>query len=174
MLCFFSISCFVFVPMEVSHNWFKWLSFIKLCIDGVGNPSRDGNYFPYASLVHGIDQAAVYCCNSRLLSHWGRVTHIYVSTLTSTASDNGLSPGRRQAIIWNNAGILLIGPLGTNFSEILIEIQIFSLKKIRLKMSSAKCRSFCLGLIELTHPGGRVHNMRLQYVWVHTWWRHGI
>ena len=37
-------------------------------------------------------------------------------------SDNGLSPGRRQAIIWTNAGMLLIGPLGTNFSEILIEI----------------------------------------------------
>ena len=37
-------------------------------------------------------------------------------------SDNGLSPGWRQAIIWTNAGILLIGPLGTNFSEILIEI----------------------------------------------------
>ena len=34
-------------------------------------------------------------------------------------SDNGLAPDRRQAIIWTNAGILLIGPLGTNFSEIL-------------------------------------------------------
>ena len=38
------------------------------------------------------------------------------------SSDNGLLPGQRQAIIWNNAGILLIGPLGTNLSEILIEI----------------------------------------------------
>ena len=33
-------------------------------------------------------------------------------------SDNGLSPRRRQAIIWTNAGILLIGPLGTNFSNL--------------------------------------------------------
>ena len=41
-------------------------------------------------------------------------------------SDNGFSPGRRQAIIWTYAGTLLIGPLGTNFGEILIEIQIFS------------------------------------------------
>ena len=56
------------------------------------------------------------------LTHWGRVTHICVSKLTIIASDNGLSPGRRQAIIWTNAGILLIGPLGTNFSEISIEI----------------------------------------------------
>ena len=35
-------------------------------------------------------------------------------------SDNGLSPNRHQAITWTNAGILLIGPLGTNFNEILI------------------------------------------------------
>ena len=79
-------------------------------------------------------------------THWGRVTHICVGKLTIIGSDNDLSPERRQAIIWTNAGILLIGPLGTNFSEILIEIQTFSLKKIRLKMSSAKCYSFRLGL----------------------------
>ena len=48
-------------------------------------------------------------------------------------SDNGLSPGRRQAMIWTNAGILLIEQLGTKFSEILIGIQIFSFKKMHLK-----------------------------------------
>ena len=80
------------------------------------------------------------------LTHWGRVTHICTGKLTIIGSDNGLSPERCQAIIWTNAGILLIGPLGTNFNEILIEIQTFSLKKIRLKMSSAKCCSFRLGL----------------------------
>ena len=46
------------------------------------------------------------------LTLWGRVTHICVSELTIIGSDNGLSPGRRQAIIWTSAGILLIGPLG--------------------------------------------------------------
>ena len=71
-----------------------------------------------------------------MLTHWGRVTHICVGKLTIIGSDNGLSPGRRQAIIWTNAGILLIGPLGTNFSEILVEIYTFSFKKIHLKMSS--------------------------------------
>ena len=80
------------------------------------------------------------------LTHWGRVTHICVGKLTIIGSDNGLSPERRQAIIWTNAEILLIGPPGTNLSEILIEIQTFSLKEIRLKMSSAKCCSFRLGL----------------------------
>ena len=90
--------------------------------------------------------SAVSCSCKQILTHWGRVTHICVVKLTIIGSDNGLSPERRQAIIWTSAGILLIGPLGTNFSEILIEIQTFSLKKIRLKMSSAKCCSFRLGL----------------------------
>ena len=80
-----------------------------------------------------------------VLNHWGRVTHTCVSKLTNIGSDNGLSPGRRQAIIWTNAGILLIGPLGTIFSEILIEIRPFSFKKMHLKMSSGKWRPFCLG-----------------------------
>ena len=81
-----------------------------------------------------------------ILSHWDRVTHICVGNLTIIGSDNGLSPGRRQAIIWTNAGILLIGPLGTNFSENLIEILTFSFTKMRLKVSSSKWRPFCLGL----------------------------
>ena len=51
--------------------------------------------------------------------------------------------------------VLLIWPLGTNFSEItaskffsemLTEIQMFSFNKMPLKMSSAKWRPFCLGL----------------------------
>ena len=75
-----------------------------------------------------------------------RVTHICVGNLTIIGPDNGLSPGRRQAIIWTNAGILLIGPWGTNFSEIFIGIQTFSFKKMHLKMSSAKWHPFCLGL----------------------------
>ena len=52
----------------------------------------------------------------------------------------------RQAIIWTNAGILLIRPLGTNFSEILIGIQTFWFEKKRLEMSSDIWHPFCLGL----------------------------
>ena len=80
------------------------------------------------------------------LTHWGRVTHICVSNPTIIGSDNGLSPSRRQAIIGTNAGILLIQPLGTNFSEMLIEIYIFSLKKMHSKWSSGKWRPCCPGL----------------------------
>ena len=46
--------------------------------------------------------------------------------------------GRRQAIFWNNTGILLIVSLGINFSEILIEIHVFLFKKMHLRMSSTK------------------------------------
>ena len=56
------------------------------------------------------------------LNHWGRVTHMCVGKLIIIGSDNGLSPSRRQAIIWTNPGILLIRPLETNFSENPIEI----------------------------------------------------
>ena len=56
------------------------------------------------------------------LNHWGWMTHICVSKLTIIGSDNGLSPGRRQNIIWNNTGILWVRPLETNFSEILTHV----------------------------------------------------
>ena len=77
-----------------------------------------------------------------------------VGNLAIIGSDNGLSPGRRQAIIWTNAGTLLIGPLEINFSEILFEIYICSFKKIPLKMSSGNLRPFCLGLNVLTNSHG--------------------
>ena len=101
-----------------------------------------------------------------LLTHWGRVTYTCVGNLTIIGPDNGLSPGRRQAIIWTNAGILLIGPWGTNVSEILIGIHTFSFKKINLKMSSAKWRPFCLGLNMLTYRGFEYANNNSVYICV--------
>ena len=83
------------------------------------------------------------------------MTQICVGNLTTIGSDNGLSPGRRQAIIWTNAGILLIGHPGTNLGEILIEIHTFSFKIIHLKMSSGKWRPSCLGLNVLRNRHGR-------------------
>ena len=74
------------------------------------------------------------------------MTHICVSKLTIIGSDNGLPPGRRQAIMRRSAGVLLIRPLATNFNEILFEIQTFLLNKIRLKMSPVKCCLIRLGL----------------------------
>ena len=83
------------------------------------------------------------------------MTHICVGNLTIIGSDNGLSPGRRQAIIWTNAGILLIGPVGTKCSEISIAIS-FSFQKMPLKVSSTKLRPFCLGLNALRRGRGPV------------------
>ena len=108
------------------------------------------------------------------LTHWGRVTDICVGNLTIIGSDNGLSPGRRQAITWTNVGILLIRPLGTKFSEKVIEIHTFSFKKIHLKMSSGKWRPFCLGLNVLAI---RQHWFRYwlgaehaTYYYLNQWW----
>ena len=99
-----------------------------------------------------------------VLTHWGQVTHICVSKLSILGSDNGLSPGRRQAKIWTKDGILLIGPLGTNFSGILIDIHTFSFKKMHLKMSSGKRRPFCLGLNVLTeHSVSSQHDYHKEF-----------
>ena len=86
------------------------------------------------------------------LTHWGSVTHICVGKLPIIGSDNGLSPDRRQAIIWTNAEILSIRPLETNFIENLLKSHTFSFKKMHLKMSSRKRRPSCLGRNVLMVP----------------------
>ena len=88
-----------------------WISFLSPY--GVARPHCKNRYFTNT-------------LSNTVWNLWGRVTHIYVGNLTIIGSDNGLAPvsalGRRQAIIRTNAGILLIGSLGSNFSEILIKI----------------------------------------------------
>ena len=90
------------------------------------------------------------------LTHWGRVMHICVSKLTSIGSDTGLLPGRCQAIVWTNAGILLIEPWGSTFRGILIESETFPFKKTGWQVLSAKWRPCCLSLNVLkTHSNHR-------------------
>ena len=115
----------------------------------------DGNVSYRSPTSHSCpnEYSVYYSTPTWTLTHWGRGTHICVSKITIIGLDNGLSPGRRQAIIWTNAGIVLIGLLATIFSEILIGIETFSSKKMLLKMSSAKWRPFCLGLNVLAHCG---------------------
>ena len=88
-------------------------------------------------VTHTLIITRVYCDTSRPSDAHMR------QKLTIIGSDNGLSPGRHQAIIWTNAGQLLIGPLGTNFSEILNEIHTFLIKKMHMKISSVKWLPFC-------------------------------
>ena len=119
---------------------------IALCLPHIHYEVTSRSWCPQGVWSNGHNGHFNLVCwyNHTLLTHWSRVTHICVGNLAIIGTDNGLSPGRRQAIIRTNAGILLIGPLGTNFSEIWIGIQTFSLKKIHLKMLSGKCRPFFL------------------------------
>ena len=106
----------------------------------------------FPSVGHTLKSTEAFRSNlkyfPRTFTHLPLVPPIYASVnWVSICSDNGLLPIRRQVIIWTNAGLLSIGPLGTKFSEILIKIQNFSLAKMHLNISSAKWRPFC--------PGGR-------------------
>ena len=132
-----------------SWHWTR----IITCLCQVWEPTLRYHKFGYQSIGLVIHPLRFHASSAILggqrqkgLTHWGRATHICVGNLATIGSDNGLLPGRCQAIIWTNAGTLLIGLLGTNFNEILIEIPAFSFTKIHLKMLSGKWRPFCLGL----------------------------
>ena len=92
--------------------------------------------------------------------------YICVGNLTIFGSDNGLSPDWYQAITWTSAGILLIGPLGTNFSEILIRIHTFSFQKMHFKTSSAKRRSFCLSLSVISFAQSQIQVLIYSCFWM--------
>ena len=94
--------------LNVNETPFVYHRFLENMIRG----GSIGDYFGKAHLISLIE------------AEW----RIYVSKITIIGTDNGLSPGRRQAIIWTNAG-LLIGPLRTNFNELVIEIHTSSFNK---------------------------------------------
>ena len=78
-----------------------------------------------------------------LISPQGR---IYASVnQVSIGSDNGVSPIWRQAIIRTNARLLSIGPLGTNFNEILSKYKTFLSRKCTWKYRLWNGAHFVLG-----------------------------
>ena len=91
-------------PTKSTNPWFLW----------------------YIIIVKSSCLAMLVFRNAHQLTNWGEVTHICVRILTIIVSDNGLSPGRRRAIIATNAAMLLIGHSWSNFSEMWIEIHSFS------------------------------------------------
>ena len=127
---------------------------------------------PPTTVRESITNMWFTCCQGRNLSysliqlshlaHWGRVMHVCVSKIIIIGSDNSLLPVRCQAIIWTNAGILLIGPLGINFGEISVKINTFSFKKMHLKMS-AEWRLFHIGLNELNIKCQQIHLLVLNF-----------
>ena len=130
------------------HGRHKDTSYFTKTLQTQKNRHLDVYTYMGMSCLIGLGHVLKLYC----LTHWGRVTHICVSKLTIIGSNNGLSPGRYQTIIWTNARILSIGHLGTKFNEIQIGIQTFPFKKMHSKMSSAKWRPFCLGLNALNVP----------------------
>ena len=87
-----------------------------------------------------------HACIPWRVQYLAPVPPICVSESVRIGLNYGLSPIQHQAIIWTNARLLSIGPLGTNFGELLIGIQNFSFSKMHLKISSAKWRPFCQGV----------------------------
>ena len=85
--------------------------------------------------------------------------HIYVRKLTTIGQDNGLSPGPCQSIILTDALILIIRPLGTNISEIVIGMQTFSFKGNAFEnvdeMASFLSRPQCVKADAFTTPISR-------------------
>ena len=145
----------IFIPHNMAEGTFLWTRFEVakyfspiLAWLLMGSPAscervNEHHMYVFSSIKRKLQMLKEWRYNSikdswTMLTHWGRVTLICVSKLTII--------GWHQAIIWTNAGILLTGTLGTNLSEILNDIQTFSLKKRFLKMSSEKWRPFCLGL----------------------------
>ena len=120
------------------HQWWThWRNTVYETILQLLVTFRTSILFPVHLHIYETSMPIDDCDLGRLvLIHWGRVTHICVDNLTIIGSDNGLSPGRRQAITWTNVGILLIGPMGTNFSEMLIEIHTFSFENVVWKMAA--------------------------------------
>ena len=118
-----------------------------------------------------------------MLTHWGRGTHVCVSKLSIVGSDNGLSPGRRQAIIWTNAGILLIGPLGNKLQWNLnrnsnIFIQENACENVVCEMASILSRPQCVSCSVVWFG---ICQDRVNFpicplffvLWQHdAWWRH--
>ena len=157
-----SISCLSIVSgIALSPIWrqaaITWIKAGLLQLGPLGTKFSEIQIIYYKIFIHENAFRDVVCYMTAVLSrgdeliHWDRMTHICVGKLINIGSNIGLSPETRQISIWTNAWILLIGPSGTNFSDILIEIHTFSFKKLYFKMSFVTWRPFCPGGNELKH-----------------------
>ena len=149
----FKLLCTIyFCPMRLTHrmNWSS-VSTVSTNLQSTGFMPLD---ITWLTKPFYRDTSLQHLPGGGIKTHWRRVKHICVGNLTIIGWDNGLSPGRHQAIISTNDGILSIGPLGTNFIEILFETHISSFKKMDFKMSSGQLRLFCLGLNVLNSKEG--------------------
>ena len=131
--------------VELKMNWLNW-----------SIPISSGFQFQFNSNSKSFNSIPI-----QFMLNWIELI-INSNSIHELIRALGLSPVRRQAIIWTNPVLLSIGPLGTDFSEIVLEIQTFLFKKMNLKMLSGKCQPFCLGLNVLrageVKMSGNLHN----------------
>ena len=80
--------------------------------------------------------------NWMALTHCNLVTPYGVKNLGNFGPDSALSLIRYRVITWNNRDILLIGPIGTNCSDIPIKLPTLSFKKMHFKRSAAKYQPY--------------------------------
>ena len=106
-----------------NDGMFYWHKYASLSLNALIPPYL---VWQYKIIQHWYKSQRPMKTNNRKFTH----THTYT----------------QKKKFWNNAGLLLTEPLGTNFSETSIGIQTFSFKKMHLNMLSAKWRPFCLGL----------------------------
>ena len=133
-------------------GWHMWMVFIKRIFCHFTVDCSWGSTKISTGSGHGWPPKCGNLLNEQImtqLTHGGRMTHLCVSKLTIIGSDKSLSPGRRQAIIWTNVGMLLIWTLGTNFSEILSKVHTFifqenAFKTIVYEMAAILSRPQCV------------------------------
>ena len=130
---FMVVPCIIFSVVnfmcltQIQQKYYVYIYiYMYICIYNIGSVLTDGSLCKVFAILKTWNPIAwlniVVKFHANMfpwvqLTHWGRVSHICVGKLTIIGSANGLSPGRRQAIIWTNAGILLIGPLRTNLES---------------------------------------------------------
>ena len=125
------------------------LDLIRICDE---TTSHYQIWFECWLFINNVIGNTSQCISAFIQEHWYlKITLLICASVNQAinGSDNGLSPGRCQTIFWTNARILLIGPIETKFSEILIENQTFSLKiyafeNVVCKMLSISFRSQCV------------------------------
>ena len=160
---FFPMSgLFDYHPMWLDMTCLEYITVIIWLEFGSGILITFGKFLDINSFWKQVITCNLFCWSHTKIwfFHWGPVTHTYFSKIIIIDSDNGLSPGRRQAIIWTSGGMLLTRTLGIYCGEILIEINTCSFKKMHLTMSTVKWRLFRLGLNELTADAAQIIHRR--------------
>ena len=110
-----SPNCSAICTMMADYKWYVFYVFFLSDLKVLNSFSPTRRHFPKCRARSREISSRFENSN---LTHLWRVTHICFSKLTTIGSDRGLSSDWRQAFNWTKAEILLIGLLGTNFSEI--------------------------------------------------------